>query len=89
MKCPYIWRRTVIYDPEKVKAQARILNLKSDMSFSLEPDCEYFFIVLEGVLNYNGQHLSQLEALYYKQETSCKLQVVKSVVLFYLSLKIK
>lgn len=76
----------VIYDPKKVKVQARILNLKTDLSFSLEADCEYFFTVLDGELNHNGEHLSQLETLHYKQERSCNLQVVKSAVLFYLTL---
>lgn len=76
----------VIYDPKKVKAQARILNLKTDLSFSLDPDCEYFFTVLDGELSFNGEKLTQLETIHYKQEGSCHLHIVKSAILFYLSL---
>lgn len=78
----------VIYDPKKVKAQARILNLKTDLSFSLNPQQEYFFIILEGTLKYDDKIISELETLHYKNETNCQLQVVKNVVLFFLSLDI-
>ena len=76
----------VIYDPEKVKTQVRILHLKSDMSFSLDPKNDYFFTVLEGELSHNGNQLNGLETLYFCQEPCCRLEVKKSVVLFYLTL---
>lgn len=78
----------IIYDPERIKAQVRILHLKTDMSFSLDRERDYFFTVLEGELSHNGQLLKDLESLHYHQESSCYLQVKKSVVLFYLTLKI-
>ncbi|MEQ1722684.1 MAG: HutD family protein [Pseudobdellovibrio sp.] len=78
----------VIYDPTKVKAQARVLHLKSDMTFSLEPNKEYFITLLDGVLNYNGKALAELETLHYQNEINCELKPTNSAMIFYLSLEI-
>ncbi|MBY0552916.1 HutD family protein [bacterium] len=75
----------IIYNPKKIKAQARILNLKSDLSFSLEPENEYFITVLDGAISFNASTLGQLETLHYTKERSCNLQVKKSAILLYLS----
>lgn len=79
----------VVYDPAKVKAQVRILHLKTDFQFSLDPVCDYFFTVLEGKLNHNGGLLGELETLHFQKEQSCHLQVEKGAVLFYLTLNIQ
>lgn len=79
----------VLFDPVKVKAKARILHLKSQFSFALDPEQIYFFTVLEGELEHEGQKLKELESLHYQGEASCQLIPVKSAVLFYLGLLLK
>lgn len=75
----------VIYDPKKVKLQAKILHLKTNFNFSLEQDSNYFITVLDGEIKHGEQSLKDLETLHYQFETSCNLHVIKSAVLFYLS----
>lgn len=73
----------VIHDAKKVKLQAKILHLKMNFNFSLEPTNDYFITVLDGEITHNDQSLKELETLHYQQESSCSLNVVKSAVLFY------
>lgn len=75
----------VIYDPEKVKVQSKILNLKSGITFSLEEKNSYFVTVLSGELSHTEQTLSELETLHYKEEIKCELQIRKAAVLFFLT----
>jgi environmental stress-induced protein Ves len=74
----------IIFDP-KLKVQSRILILKSDFTFSLEPQTDYFFTVLDGEITHDGKPLSDLDTLYYHQESFCRLHVAKNAVLYYFS----
>lgn len=76
----------IIYDPKKVKIQAKVLHLKADFNFSIAAENDYFITVLGGQITHNEQTLEELETLHYQQEQSCSLRVVKSAVLFYLSI---
>jgi uncharacterized protein len=78
----------VIYDPVKVKVQARVLHLKSEMSFSLEPNKEYFITLLDGVLNYDSKVMTELETLHYQNENFCDLRPTNSAMIFFLSIEL-
>lgn len=77
----------VIFDESKVKTQARVLNLKAEMQFTLDTNAEYFLTVLSGELKNEGQLLSELETLHYQNENICHLMPVKNCILFYLRLE--
>ena len=76
----------IIFDPAKVKAHFKILHLKSDMSFALDPALNYFVTVLDGELAIDGKPLIELETLHYQNESQCQLKVAKNAVVFFLSL---
>jgi environmental stress-induced protein Ves len=75
----------VIYDPQKVKVQAKILNLKMDFNFSLELQNDYFITVLNGEIMHGEQSLKELETLHFQKETNCSLRVLKSAVVIYIT----
>lgn len=75
----------VIYDPNKVKVQAKLLHLKMDFNFSLEAQNDYFITVLDGAITHDGQQLKDLETLHYQQEANCSLHVVKNAVVIYIT----
>ena len=77
----------VMFDSAKIKIQARVLHLKSTMSFALDPYKTYFFTVLEGAIVHEGQSLKELESLRYKEETSCRLEPVNNGILFYMTIE--
>lgn len=74
----------VIYDPKKFHIHAKVLNIKSPMSFDLDPNEEYFITVLSGGLNLNDEVFNELETIHYKNESSCSLISNKSVILLFL-----
>ena len=76
----------LIYDESKVKVNSRVLDLRSPLSFEIEPSTEHFFIIMNGSLNFEGVSLKELETLYFKNEKLCNLQTVKRATLLYLSL---
>ena len=71
----------IIYDPQNVDIQVRILNLKSKFVFQLEENSRYFLTVLFGALQYTGnlegtdkmQLLTELETLVYENEKHCEI----------------
>jgi environmental stress-induced protein Ves len=77
----------IIFDPLKVRVQVRVLNLKSDMSFSLEANKDYFITLIDGALNYNNCDLEKLETLHYQNENICELRPIQSAIVFYLCLE--
>lgn len=78
----------VIFDAQKVKAQARILELKANMTFSIETSSEYFVTVLDGALQVDEQNsISELETLHFQNESQCVLMPIKKATLFYLKLE--
>lgn len=77
----------LIYDPLKIKAHPRILNLKTDLSFSLEPNCDYILSVLQGEISIDHTICSELETIFFLNEDKCELKVQKSSILLLVKLE--
>lgn len=79
----------IIYNSEKVKLQPRVLQLKSDLSFSIDPLSQYFVTVLSGNLIFGDKNLQELETLHLNSESTCDLKVNRASVLFFLKMELK
>lgn len=76
----------IIYDPDKIKIQARILNLKTNITFELDTTADYFVSVLQGTLMHGEQTLEPLETLHYFDENLCQLKVKNTAILLFIKI---
>lgn len=77
----------MIYDPVKLRTHPRVLNLKMDLSFSLENGCDYSLTVLFGEVNIDGNHLTELETVFFLDENHCDIKVKRSAILLLVKLE--
>lgn len=77
----------MIYDPDAIKAHPRILNLKTDLSFSLDPSWDYTLTVLSGEVAVEDKSLTELETAFFSNESRCDIKVKKSAILLLIKLE--
>lgn len=77
----------LIYQPDKIKANARILTLPFTVNLTLEPDHRYLVTLLDGTLAANGQAMTAGDTLALQQESRLELVCSRRATLAFFTLQ--
>lgn len=77
----------LIYDPARIKANARVLNLPFSLSLTLEPANTYLVVLLDGTLEAGGHELQSGDTLSISGEPALALTCQKRATLAFFTLQ--
>lgn len=77
----------IIFNPQLAEVSIKVLQLKTDLQFTLDQQHKYFVTILDGNLIFADQKLEPLETICFENESLCKLSVSRSAVLAFTTVK--